>query len=108
MMGFKVFDYWCDACQLRNEHVVTDEEIAEGAKKECFSCGEVVAYRVISAPAIRTEDNAVTFLDGTKRKGLDDMKKIAKLEVQKAGLDKNDPKRGEINAEIRARRAIPK
>jgi hypothetical protein len=72
------------------------------------ACGSPDCHRAISAPQIRTDDNAASYVDGTRRKGVEDMKKIAKLEVERTGLPANSERRREINAEIAARRTIRK
>ena len=105
-MRLKCFDFLCNECEEKTEHYVDTSVRDWDIGQTCGNCGSRDTFKVMSAPEIRTEDNAVTFLDGTKRKGAQDMKKVAKLEVQRAGLRPNSPERAAINKEISERKKL--
>lgn len=100
------FDWYCDVCDTRTEHYVDRREPGWDREKPCPACGNPHSYKVMSAPAIRTDDNSASYLDGTKRKGVEDMKKAAKLEVQRAALPFNSPERARITKEIQERKTL--
>lgn len=100
-MTFKMIDFLCHNCNLRNEYLL---ERTATEPFECPSCREKTCYIVPSAPAIRTSDSA-TFLDGTKRKGFQELKEAARLEVLKANMD-SPQERTLISNEINKLKAV--
>lgn len=105
---FKCYDFYCESCDHKTEHVVDTREPDWETTQECELCGKKEAYRVMSAPAIRTADNAVSYLDGTKREGFEDLKKAAKLEVAKSSLPWYSAERKAMEAEIKERKKVRK
>lgn len=100
MPKFKVYDWQCEDCQHKEEVIVDVSEDGWDCAKACCECGTGAMHRVPSLPTVQK----ASFVDGTKRKGSEDMKRVAQLEVQRA----NTPpaKRAEIDREIAARRKI--
>lgn len=100
MAKFLCFDWLCDTCEERCEWFVDTSEPGWDAPKPCRICGEGMSHKAPSGPPVQKE----SFVDGTKRKGMADLKEIAKLEVAKANLEPS--KRYVIQKEIDARRKI--
>jgi hypothetical protein len=101
-MGLVVFDWLCDVCDSRTEYLVDRREPGWDGERPCKACGNPHAYKVMSAPAVLQ----ASYVDGTKLKGNEDMKKVAKLEVQRASLPANSPERAIITKEIAERRKL--
>lgn len=103
---FVCFDWYCDVCDHRTEYYVDRREPDWDRERSCEACGNPDAYKVMSAPEIRTDDNAASYLDGTKQRGMEDLKKAAKLEVQKLQHRPGSPERAAISKEIAERKRI--
>lgn len=102
MPQFKVYDYLCNKCQEKTEYLVNVADPNWDDPKPCMKCGRGKCFRAPSAPPVQK----ASFVDGTKRAGLEDMKQVAKLEHAKANLPPSQ--RGEIEKEIKQRRKIKK
>lgn len=102
MAKFKCYDYLCNKCGEKTEWLVNTADPEWDNPKDCMKCGRGKCFRAPSAPPVQK----ASYVDGTKRKGMEDMKKVAELEVQKANLPPD--KRGEVNKEIHERRKIKK
>lgn len=100
------FDFLCLKCNEKTEHYVDTQQEGWDRGAKCDACGSTNTKKVISAPEIRTDDNAATFLDGTKRRGAEDLKKAAKLEVEKARARPGSPERAAIQREINERKKL--
>lgn len=100
MANFKCYDYLCDTCHEKTEWLVNTSDPAWDAAKDCMKCGRGKCRRAPSAPPVQK----ASYVDGTKRKGMEDLKKIADLEVIKANTPPE--KRGEIAKEIHERRKL--
>lgn len=94
-MGYKLYEVRCVNCRNKEDFLGTEEELQMGA--QCTLCGGK-SYWTPSAVAISTSDSA-SFLDGTKRKGFDELKQVAKLKV--AAMDLPQGERKEIKKEIK-------
>ena len=100
MAKFLVFDWLCDTCHQKSEWIVDTSEAGWDGPKDCRLCGEGVSHKTPSGPPVQN----ATLLDGTKRKGWEDMKAVAKLEVLKAGTEPS--KRYTIEKEINERKKL--
>lgn len=100
------FDFLCSVCNEKTEHYVDTTREGWDRGMECEVCGSTDTQKVMSAPEIRTDDNAATFLDGTKRRGVEDLKKAAKLEVEKVRHRPGSPERAAIQREINERKKL--
>jgi hypothetical protein len=99
---YKVFDWLCADC-YHKEEIVVDTALPEwDSPRSCSACGTGEARRCPSSPAVQK----ATFVDGTKRKGMEDMKEVAKLEMIKANT--RPDKRDEVSKEIMERRKVKK
>lgn len=90
-MWFSV-DLKCDACEYEWDDLVKRDEKDE--VQLCPRCNLKHGHRIISKPNVTRK----SYVDGTKRKGLTELKQAAKLEQDKANLPHD--KRGEIQKEI--------
>ncbi len=100
-MTYKMVDCLCRNCNVRSEYLMRKDE---QEPLRCEACQQMTMYIVPSAPAIRTSDSA-TFLDGTKRKGFQELKEAARLEVLKANAESPQEKAAIAN-EIHKLKAI--
>lgn len=82
MAMYKVFDWLCDTCQERCEWLVDTAEKDWDAPKPCKLCGDGISHKAPSGPPVQN----ASFVDGTKRKGFEDLKIAGKLESEKANL----------------------
>lgn len=82
MPQFKCYDYLCKACGEKTEWLVNTADPDWDAPKDCMKCGRGKAYRAPSSPPVQK----ASYVDGTKRKGMEDLKEAAKLEQAKANL----------------------
>jgi len=82
-MGYKLVDCRCQNCGVVQEYLAHH---SEEVPYICNSCGMRTLFVIPSAPAIRTSDSA-SFLDGHKRKHMQDLKEAARLEVAAANAE---------------------
>ena len=92
-MSYLSIDIRCDKCDLVAATLVDRQEIITHKEWECPDCAGTMT-RTISAPNITRK----SFVDGTKRKGFQDHKEIARLQIEEAELPAN--KRSEIRRSI--------
>lgn len=98
-----VYEYKCLDCKEEFDERI-DYELRDMLQM-CPACGMQAGEREIrSFPGI----TRASFIDGTKRKGIDELKRIAKLEQQKADLAPGSEEREGMNKEIRELRKVPK
>ncbi len=88
----KAIDIRCAECG-RVSDVLADPDELQRDVWECVVCGGV-CHRTISKPNVPR----ATYVDGTKRKGFEDLKKAAKLEVEM--YNKPPDQRAEYQKEI--------
>ena len=98
------YDYQCPNC----ETVVVEFNDYEDRDwpLPCDNCGYAMARVFITPPQVRTEKLSRTFVDGTKRKGFEDIRKVAELEVEKVNTNPGTARYHEIKAEIAARSSL--
>jgi hypothetical protein len=99
---YKVFDWLCSDCHHKEEVLVDTSQLNWDAPRSCSACGTGEATRCPSSPTVQK----ASFVDGTKRAGLEDIKAVAKLEVAKA--NSRPEQRNEIQKEINNRKRIRK
>lgn len=100
MPSYKVFDWLCMDCHHREEVLVDTSKEGWDGPRSCEACGTGESRRAPSSPTVQK----ASFVDGTKQKGMDDIKAISKLEVAKANA--RPEQRKEIQKEINNRRKL--
>ena len=90
-MSYLSIDIRCDTCDLVAATLIERSE--RDSSWECPDCQGTMT-RTLSAPNITRK----SYTDGTKRKGFQDHKEIARLQIEEAELPAS--KRGEIRRNI--------
>lgn len=100
------YDYLCEYCS--NTDVIFVKYEDREYSQPCPYCGNLTMRRAYLTPVqVRTEKLSRTFVDGQKREGFDDFKKIAKLQQEAADTgDRN--RKAEISKEIYERKKVKK
>lgn len=91
------YSYYCESCETTSDHL-----FRIGSRPDTAPCGECdkSAIYVLVPPAIMTH----AYLDGTKRKGFQDLKEASKLNRLAAGTDNQAEKqtlKNEIQNKLR-------
>jgi len=93
------FEYVCEPCNVSWEELICVDE--RDSPQYCPQCNAVHSYRKIGAPTVLKASHP----DGYSRgEGYAEMKKIAKLKVERANLPQG--KRDDVNKEISERTLV--
>lgn len=95
MPTYKCYDWQCKDCEYKEEVFVDTSVLDWDSPRACLECGTGEMHRVPSSPTVQK----ASFVDGTKRKGVADLKEAARLEVAKVAMPLSQ--RGDIEKEIK-------
>ena len=88
-------DLYCPECNLKTWDTLPKSEATYEARWDCPSCGASQSVkRIPSAPMVAK----ASYPDGYKRKGFQDLKEAARLEVEKIGMPLAE--RAQVKSEI--------
>jgi len=88
-------DLWCEVCSTRTITTLRRSEATYENRWNCDQCREFnTVKRVPSAPMVAK----ASYPDGYKRKGFQDLKEAARLEVEKIGMPATE--RSQVKSEI--------
>lgn len=100
------YEYLCEKCGEVTIHFIKYDNRDD--PQTCDACGAQANRAWVTAPQIRTPKTSRTFVDGIKRPGMEDGKKIADLQVEQLKHRPNSKRYHEIKSEIMARKQIRK
>lgn len=98
------YDYMCKACGLLQVQYSSYNE--RDHPKPCKNCKEPCERVFATVPQVRTEKLSRTFVDGIKRPGFEDLKKIADLQVEQLRHRPDSERYRQINQEIQERKKL--
>lgn len=98
------YDYFCSDCEISWIDLVSYEDRDE--LRMCPDCKTIKGERYYGNVNVSTEKLSATIPAGVKRKGFEDLKKVAKLQVQKADLDYRSEEYKQLGKEIQDRKKL--
>lgn len=93
------YEYVCEACSIEWEDLLPSED--RDNAQYCPQCNAVHSYRKMGAPVVLRASHQSGYSRG---EGYAEMKRVAKLKVERAGLP--IAARDDINKEIAGRTAV--
>ncbi len=100
------YDYICEDCDHITIKFLKYKD--RDTIQKCEECGGMAERAFVTPPQVRTEKLSRTFVDGHKRKGIEDLKKANQLEIERLKHKPGSEKHRELSTEITERKSIKK